>query len=424
MSLCSEAVDVEVAALAEELEDLAEAHPEISGTLRLAAGTLDAQKKEIANLKAKVSWVKSSLDEHLVKITAHLNHASGVAEENALSSLEHEVIKLLQGFILELADDSLPEDHEVDTEASGRGAYFDPAVRPPPPQDLQDPHRAAPMESSPGGRPAADDSSAQPSKRRRTSGGSKKRPASPRREGDEAPPAKKKGPSFQGEELKEQLRVIVRLRNNGKKGSTAEAERTYNGIPAGKKVGVRRLNMLAKGLENELFRVGGMETVKVVLEKFLSRTLVQLVSPDGTKDPAEEEVKDGIIGAAKGFFKNLLDSKGRRTDVDANAFWAAAVALLPADLLKDRKGRAATRLLDVNYRVLKKVRISAFEGSEILVPNMPLGDPILESRPRRGVRFVLAPLFHCEPGSALLSQSETPHASAPSPSANPLPRSE
>jgi hypothetical protein len=158
VSLCSEAVDVEVAALAEELEDLAEAHPEISGTLRLAAGTLDAQKKEIANLKAKVSWVKSSLDEHLVKITAHLNHASGVAEENALSSLEHEVIKLLQGFILELADDSLPEDHEVDTEASGRGAYFDPAVRPPPPQDLQDPHRAAPMESSPGGRPAADDS--------------------------------------------------------------------------------------------------------------------------------------------------------------------------------------------------------------------------------------------------------------------------
>ena len=280
------------------------------------------------------------------------------------------------------------------------------------------------MESSPGGRPPAYDSSAQPSKRRRTSGGSKKRPASPRREGDEAPPAKKKGPSFQGEELKEQLRVIVRLRNNGKKGSTAEAERTYNGIPAGKKVGVRRLNMLAKGLENELFRVGGMETVKVVLEKFLSRTLVQLVSPDGTKDPAEEEVKDGIIGAAKGFFKNLLDSKGRRTDVDANAFWAAAVALLPADLLKDRKGRAATRLLDVNYRVLKKVRISAFEGSEILVPNMSLGDPILELRPRRGVRFVLAPLCHSEPGSALLSQSETPHASAPSPSANPLPRSE
>ena len=49
-------------------------------------------------------------------------------------------------------------------------------------------------------------------------------------------------------------------------------------------------------------------------------------------------------------------SKGRRSDVDTNAFWAAAVALLPADLLKDRKGRAAMRLLGINYRVIKKVK--------------------------------------------------------------------
>lgn len=82
---------------------LATAHPEIGGTLRLAAGTLDAQKKEVTDLKAMVLSVKSALAEHLEKIKAHLKTASNLAEDTALSSQEHEVIQLLRGLVLELS---------------------------------------------------------------------------------------------------------------------------------------------------------------------------------------------------------------------------------------------------------------------------------------------------------------------------------
>jgi urease gamma subunit len=68
----------------------------------------------------------------------------------------------------------------------------------------------------------------------------------------------------------------------------------------------------------------------------------------------DDEARDDIIKAARMFLKEVLASKGRRTDVESNAFWAAAVALIPADVLVNRKGRAVVRLLDINYRVIKK----------------------------------------------------------------------
>jgi len=100
--------------------------------------------------------VKSALAEHLEKIKAHLKTASNLAEDTALSSQEHEVIQLLRGLVLELVDESM-EDHEVDTEASAGGIYFDPAVPPPPTRDHPGAHRPAPapIEPSPGGRAVA-----------------------------------------------------------------------------------------------------------------------------------------------------------------------------------------------------------------------------------------------------------------------------
>ena len=49
-----------------------------------------------------------------------------------------------------------------------------------------------------------------------------------------------------------------------------------------------------------------------------------------------------------------METRGRRTDVASTAFWAAAVALIPSDVLLNRKGRAIMRLLDIDYRVVKK----------------------------------------------------------------------
>ena len=72
----------------------------------------------------------------------------------------------------------------------------------------------------------------------------------------------------------------------------------------------------------------------------------------------EVAAKDSIVAAAANFFKEVLPSKGskggRRNGVDTNAFWAAAAALLPADVLQNRQGRACARLLGVNYAFVKK----------------------------------------------------------------------
>ena len=59
------------------------------------------------------------------------------------------------------------------------------------------------------------------------------------------------------------------------------------------------------------------------------------------------------MNAARRFLKEVLASSGRRTDLERNAFMAAAVALIPSDVFKNRKGRAVMRLLDVNYQVVK-----------------------------------------------------------------------
>ena len=71
-------------------------------------------------------------------------------------------------------------------------------------------------------------------------------------------------------------------------------------------------------------------------------------------ETTDDEARDDIIKAARMFLKEVLASEGRRTDVESNAFWAATVALIPADVLVNRKGRAVMRLLDIDYRVIKK----------------------------------------------------------------------
>ena len=81
----------------------------------------------------------------------------------------------------------------------------------------------------------------------------------------------------------------------------------------------------------------------------------------------DDDVRDDIIGAAKMFFNDIMKTKGRRTDVNSTAFWAVASALIPSDVLENRKGRAIMRLLDIDYRVLKKaaeIRAGLVDGSK------------------------------------------------------------
>ena len=71
----------------------------------------------------------------------------------------------------------------------------------------------------------------------------------------------------------------------------------------------------------------------------------------------------------RGFFlKEVLLTKGRRSDADRYAYWAAAVALIPSGVFLSRKGRAIMRLLDVEYRVVKTA-LDIHEDSQPLRQN-------------------------------------------------------
>jgi len=68
----------------------------------------------------------------------------------------------------------------------------------------------------------------------------------------------------------------------------------------------------------------------------------------------DAETAAQLLAAAKSFFGGIMHTKGRRTETDMNAFWAAISALIPQDLLEKRGGRAATRILGTHYRVVKQ----------------------------------------------------------------------
>eukprot|EP00966_Prymnesium_polylepis_P029595 687623-Prymnesium_polylepis.1 len=47
-------------------------------------------------------------------------------------------------------------------------------------------------------------------------------------------------------------------------------------------------------------------------------------------------------------------SGGRRTDAERNAFWAAVVSLMPAELINNRQGRSMMRILGISYKTMKE----------------------------------------------------------------------
>ena len=63
------------------------------------------------------------------------------------------------------------------------------------------------------------------------------------------------------------------------------------------------------------------------------------------------------------YYKPLV-SGGRRSNTDRNAFWVSAAAMLPQDIFKSRGGRAAMRILGVQYRVIKAAGAGAGTGRE------------------------------------------------------------
>lgn len=403
-------------ALAVDLQALAEAHPDVLAgrgarlKMKLAATELNAQKREIEALNLKLCEVKRDVTMHLDMLGDLFEEDVEGFEDASFFPKEREALMMLQGAMLEILDMLNGDAGNTETILYAEApeiprALVDIGIAEPSPGTSHSAH--PPSASLPGQAsfkaPARVKSPAQaqaPAAPRTSSPSPASQahgtpvPPEPALPPDPAPlpgvplPVHPRKPTpvasnttKAGQAVKEALLKVVKLRHAGKKGSAAEAKEVLDSIPAGKTVQASMLDKLAKSLEDQVFRVGGMKTMKAVVKKLLSRTLMRFLVPEGTQDPKEEEVKNEIINAAKDFFNILLNSKGRRSNVDTNAFWAAAVALLPTSLFKDNKGRTAMRLLHINYRTVQKAneirgRMEEEKGGWRLITTAPHSDRV------------------------------------------------
>ena len=59
-----------------------------------------------------------------------------------------------------------------------------------------------------------------------------------------------------------------------------------------------------------------------------------------------------MVQRKKAFLKELMCTRGRRSEVNTNAFWAAAT--MPTHVFENRKVRAVMRALNLSYRTVKR----------------------------------------------------------------------
>ena len=75
-----------------------------------------------------------------------------------------------------------------------------------------------------------------------------------------------------------------------------------------------------------------------------------LKSKTGSTD---DKTMSEVIATAKGFFNGAMQAKGRRSDIDTDAFWTAAAALVPT-AREDKKVRSVMRVLGLRYGSVKR----------------------------------------------------------------------
>lgn len=123
----------------------------------------------------------------------------------------------------------------------------------------------------------------------------------------------------------------------------------------GKVLGESAQCKIARRLESLILEPGGYGTAKAIAKKLINRPIFKRLLPHvATENETVKKASDAIIKAARGFLKDIMITRGRRSAVDSNAFWVAATALIPADVLANRQGRATMRLLGVNESVVHK----------------------------------------------------------------------
>jgi len=63
---------------------------------------------------------------------------------------------------------------------------------------------------------------------------------------------------------------------------------------------------------------------------------------------------DSMVESIKDFFTGAMASKGRRSDLNMNIFYAAAAAIIPKGVRENRQMRAVMRLTGLRYDAVSK----------------------------------------------------------------------
>jgi hypothetical protein len=113
--------------------------------------------------------------------------------------------------------------------------------------------------------------------------------------------------------------------------------------------------MRACELRDGVFEIGGLETTRRAVARFLDMPEMKALLPEHLQRSQKDAATvDAMMVCARKFFTDLMAAKGRRNDDDANAILAGAAALLPRDLFENKRGRSAIRTLGLSYCVAKK----------------------------------------------------------------------
>ena len=158
----------------------------------------------------------------------------------------------------------------------------------------------------------------------------------------------------EGKAALEGLKNVARLEAKGKMAKAAEKLKS---LPTGKHVGEQTISNAGRAMESLLFQLGGLDTIRRVLDSFFARPAVRTAMSNHLKSKTkshDDAAVDSIINTAKAFFTGIMGTKGRRSDIDMNAFWAAAAAMVPVTAREDKLVRAVMRILGLRYESVKR----------------------------------------------------------------------
>ena len=145
--------------------------------------------------------------------------------------------------------------------------------------------------------------------------------------------------SRNGSELKSQLTEVYRLANRDK---TEAAREKLAEIPDGKELHIRSIDNAAKAMEDLLLQRGGLSSAHRTLGQLFDRPIVRTIMSDYLKENAPSSDRDTIaamVESIKAFFTGTMATRGRRTDLNRNVFYAAAAAVIPKDVRENRQMR-------------------------------------------------------------------------------------